>query len=167
MEPSFLPATRESGSHRLLWDGRDIKSRPVPTPAPPAVPGCSRSRPTRPWALPGMGELQLLWEFYPREGFFSPKKWVLFCANCTQRRKQGKSAERQNDCSQKIHAGGETSLLNPSNATAWRVTLNGTLHLVLPPHLLCNFSKSGKQSVPIAKYQEGRKNRHLKELLAF
>lgn len=53
-----------------------------------------------------------------------------------------KNAERENNCSLKIHPGGKISLLNPSKAR--RVTLNGTLHLVLPSHLLYNLSRSGK-----------------------
>lgn len=48
-------------------------------------------------------------------------KWVFILCKLVllhPEKRQGKSGERENDCSLKIHPGGKTSLLNPSKGTA-------------------------------------------------
>ena len=53
----------------MVWAGRDLKDRLVPTPLPWAgTPstraGCSEPRPTWPGMFPGMGHLPPLWATY-------------------------------------------------------------------------------------------------------
>ena len=68
-EPKHCDFYIETYNDRMVWVGRHLRDRPVPTPLPwagtPSTrPGFSKTKPTWPWALLGRGHPQLLWETF-------------------------------------------------------------------------------------------------------
>lgn len=61
------------GNHGMLWDGMELKAHPEPS----LIPGCSKSFPTCPWIIPGMGSHKFMENQIPNSDSFpsSPHHW--------------------------------------------------------------------------------------------